>query len=243
MKTTPMLVISLGLLLGSSALAQIHSLGPDWQSMRIDQTTEPSFPHQLIVRGVTTGAAQIAIYVDASGQLAEWLVVKYTQPEFAESAVAAVKQWKFEPARMKGEPIGITLELVFNFEARGVVVSSSTTGDAAERLAMNLRSGSFVYRPCAGGQLDRAPEPTVKVAPQYSKALAAKGVKGDVTVEYYIDETGAVRMPCVSAEDDPMLGALTIAAVSQWKFSPPTSHGRGVLVKATQVFTFKGDNS
>ena len=238
-----MLVISLGVLLCSSALAQFESPAPDWRSMRIDQTVEPIFPHQLINRGVTSGTAQIAIYIDTTGKLAEWLVVNYSQPEFAEAALAAVKQWKYEPARMKGEPVGITIELVFNFEARGVVVSSTTVGEAAERLTLSLMGGALAYKPCSGEKLDRVPEPTVTVSPQYSKELAAKGVKGQVTVEYYIDETGAVRMPCVSAEDNPILGALTVAAVRQWKFAPPLSHGRAVLVKATQVFTFKGDNS
>jgi outer membrane biosynthesis protein TonB len=73
--------------------------------------------------------------------------------------------------------------------------------------------------------------------------LADKGVKGQVTVEYYIDETGAVRMPAVSADDNPILGALTVIAIGQWKFTPPTSRGKGVLVKASQVFDFKGNDS
>jgi len=238
-----MLIVSLGVLLCSTALAQYHSPSAAWQSMKINQTVEPVFPRHLMNSGVTSGACQVAIYVDTTGKLAEWLVTRYTDPEIGAAAVSAVKQWTFEPARMNGEPVGTTLELIFNFEARGVVVSTSTMSEAAELLTLHLRSGLFTYRPCSGEDLDRVPVPTVMVTPQYPKVLADKGVKGRVTVEYYIDETGAVRMPCVSPDDNPILGSLTIAAVTQWKFAPPTSHGRAVLVRAQQEFNFQEDHS
>jgi len=49
---------------------------------------------------------------------------------------------------------------------------------------------------------------------------------------------GAVRLPSVSTEQDAVLTRLAIDALKQWKFSPPTSRGRPVLVKASQVFDF-----
>jgi len=238
-----MLVLSLGVLLGGSALAQVHSPAAGWQQLQIDQNVEPIFPSHLLNRGVTEGMAQVAINVDASGQLTDWLAVKYTEPELAGAAVAAIKQWKFKPARLQGESVGATVDLVFHFEARGVVVSTATTGEAVEGRLARLRSGVFAYQPCSARELDRVPMPTVTVRPQYPKMLADKGVKGQVTVEYYIDETGAVRMPAVSADDNPILGALTVIAIGQWKFTPPTSRGKGVLVKASQVFDFKGNDS
>ncbi len=238
-----MLLLSLGVLLCSSALAQTHPPAADLQSMKINQTVDPIFPRDLMNSGVTTGACQIAISVDAAGQLAEVLVVRYTQPEFGAAAVTAVKRWTFEPARMNGEAVASTLDLVFNFEARGVVVSTTTVGEAAQAMTLRILGDAYSYGPCPLERLDRVPIPTVTVMPQYSKELAAKGVKGPVTVEYYIDETGAVRLACVSPEANQILGALTVAAVSQWKFAPPTSHGRPVLVRASQVFDFKGDDS
>ncbi len=236
-----MLLLSLGVLLCSGVFA--HASPGYLQPMKIHQTVDPIFPAALINSGVTTGACEIAIYVDPSGQLAEWLVTKYTDADFGAAAVAAIQRWKYEAAQLDGQPVGTMVDLSFNFEARGVVVSMTTLSEAIEHLGQQMRSGGYVYRPCGSEELDRAPEPTVTVTPQYPKELADKGVKGQVTVEYYIDETGAVRMPCVSRDDNPMLGGLTIAALSQWKFTPPTSHGRPVLVKARQVFDFKGDHS
>ena len=189
---------------------------------------------------MTEGEARAVINTDATGKLADWLVVGYTHPEFAEAAVVAIKQWKFEPARLQGEPVGTTVELIFNYEAKGVVVSTSTAGEILERRLIRMMAARYTYQPCSPRELDRIPTPIVTIAPQYSGAWAEKGVKGKVTVEFFIDETGAVRMPAASAKDNVrMLTTLAIDALSQWRFVLPTSKGRGVLVKASQEFDFR----
>jgi len=234
-----MLIVLVGALLPGGLLAQIPAASRDWQPLGVQQTVDPVFPHRLIELGVTSGIAQVAVNTDATGKLVECLVIGYTQPEFASAAVAAIKQWKFEPARLHGAPVGTVAELVFNFEARGVVVSSVSLNDQLEGRLMRMAADRYAYRPCSREALDRRPVPTVAVAPHYPSALAARGVKGTVTIEFFIDETGAVRMPSASAQDDSTLTALAIDALSQWKFAPPTSRGRGVLVKASQDFNFK----
>ncbi|HUL55145.1 MAG TPA: TonB family protein [Opitutaceae bacterium] len=239
MKTFPMLTLVVGALLPGSLLAQIPSAPRDWQPLGVEQTVDPIFPHRLLDLGVTTGIANVAVNTDATGKLVECLVVGYTQPEFAEAAVTAIKQWKFDPARLHGQPVGTIAELVFNFEARGVVVSSVNLLEQFEGRLMRMTENRFVYRPRSLRELDRAPVATVTVAPRYPSTLAERGVKGTVTIDFFIDETGAVRMPAASANEDFTLTALAIDALSQWKFTPPTSHGRGVLVKASQEFHFR----
>jgi TonB family protein len=233
-----MLILGIGVLLSGSLLAQTSTSRSDWQSLKILQTADPAFPAHLMQVGVTDGEARVVINTDASGKLVDWLVVGYTHPEFAEAAVKAIKQWTFEPARLQGEPVGTTIELVFNYEAKGVVVSTSCATDVLEGRLLRMMAAHYTYQPCSPRELDRMPTPVVTIMPQYSGALAQKGVKGRVTVEFFIDETGAVRLPAVSAKDDTMLTVLAIDALSQWKFAPPTSRGKGVLVKASQEFDF-----
>jgi len=232
-------IVSIGVLLAGSLLAQPVASPAEWQSMKIEQTSNPSYPKHLLQIGVLDGKAQVAIKTDVTGKLVEWLVVGYTQPEFAESAVNALKQWKFEPARLKGEPVGTTVVILFNFAASGAVVSLSSPFDPIEERIVKMKGGGFLYRACPLNELDRIPEPQVIVKPRYSSVLFDQGIKGTVTVEFYIDETGAVRMATVSAMDNLVLCALAIDAVNQWKFTPPTRKGRTVLVKASQVFDFR----
>ena len=233
-----MLVFGIGLLLSGTALAQTFHAPPGWQSLKVLETVEPIFPYHLTQVGVTRGEARIAISTTAAGKLEESLVVGYTDKEFADSAVEAIKQWSFEPARLQGGPVGTTTELLFYFEARGTVVSSATVADLLEAQVRRIMDGRYRYHPCTLQELDRIPLPLVTVQPHYSTQLAEKGVKGRVTIEFFIDENGAVRMPTGSAEDNSLLTALAINALTQWKFEPPTSRGRTVLVRASQIFSF-----
>lgn len=233
-----MLIIGIGVLLSGSVLAQTQSIASGWQSMKILQTTDPVFPAHLLQVGVTEGEAQVAVNTDADGNLADWLVVGYTRPEFAEAAITAIKQWRFDPARLQGTPIGTTVEVSFYFEAKGVVISTSGPMDMLEARFARFRNDRYVYQPCDSRRLDRTPAPLVLIAPRYPGELAKQGVKGIVTIEFFIDETGTVRLPAGVAKDNNVLTALALDAVKQWKFTPPTSRGKGVLVKASQAFDF-----
>ena len=235
-----MLIIGIGVLLTGSVLAQTQSTSSSWQSMKILETAEPVFPAHLLQIGAVQGEARVVINTDADGNLADWLVVGYTHPEFADAAVKAIKQWKFEPARLRGDPVGTTVELSFYFEAKGVVISTTTPSDLLEARFMRFRDNRYVYQPCDPRELDRTPAPLVTIAPRYSSELAKQGVKGTVTIEFFIDENGLVRLPSGVNADNNLLTALALEAVKQWKFTPPTSRGKGVLVKASQLFDFDG---
>ena len=157
---------------------------PEWQSVQFTETVEPVFPERLMQKGLTQGMVRLAINTDPDGKLVEWLVVAYTQPEFADSVVAAVKQWKFTPARLRGERVGTTIEMIFHFEAKGVVVSTTTLSDALDTLMLQRLGVRYVFEPCSLRELDRIPTPIVTVMPDYPAELEKRGVKGRVTVDF-----------------------------------------------------------
>lgn len=234
-----MLALGIGLLLAGSAPSPAAVDRSDWQSLKVVESSDPVFPPRLMQLAVTQGEARVVISVDRKGALTEWLVTGYTRPEFATAVVEAIKEWKFEPARLRGEPMGAIAELTFQFTAQGVVVSSVNLAELAEIQTMRLLDGRYRFRACMPAELDRVPAPLSTVAPAYPRALAEQGVRGSVNVEFYIDETGAVRLPSLAPGENLELGSLAIAALSQWKFTPPTSRGRTALVKAVQTFNFK----
>jgi outer membrane biosynthesis protein TonB len=238
MNTSPVHIISVGVLLAGSLLAQTPASPAAWQSMKIIQTTTPAFPKHVLQIGVLTGEARVVINTDADGKLLETLVLGYTLPEFADVAVAAMKEWKFEPARLKGEPVGTIVELDFDFSVNGVVVTNPNITETVEARLLRVRPDRFIYLPRAARALDKTPTPIVVVMPQYSTDLAKRGFKGSVQIEFFIDETGAVRLPSGSADQSGVLSQLAIEALKQWKFTPPTCRGKGVLVRASQEFLF-----
>lgn len=216
-----------------SALGAAPSAPTERQPLRVIQTEPATFPWMLSQQGITEGWARIAITVDADGKLLDALPVAYTRKPFADVAVEALHRWRFEPTLIRGEAVGTQTELTFNFKAVGVVVSFDT-----ERYLNRLVEERPVYQPCSIQELDRVPTPIEIAAPAYSDVLADKGVIGQAVVEFYIDETGTVRVPAVLSADFSELGILAVAAVETWKFEPPTSRNVPVLARVRQTFQF-----
>jgi TonB family protein len=174
--------------------------------------------------------------------MTDYLVTAYSDPLFAESALAAVKKWKFEPAQIHGAARSSKADLTFKFEVEGVVVVSISALSGSDVIKYKLTPNSQAYAACTLAQLDRIPTPTKIVNPSYPTELARSSRGGRVSVQFYIDNLGHVRMPSVSHETieaNAELASIAVAAVSQWQFDPPLQNGRPVVVLAQQDFTFK----
>jgi TonB family protein len=205
--------------------------------MQIIETVEPLFPNRMMTLGVMNGEARVAVLVDDKGQLIESLVTGYSHPEFADAALAALKRWKFEPARIAGEPRSAIREITFTFQSGQTIVIQDLTEHLESRL-MSLDQDQLSFRVLKLSELDRIPTPTHVVSPAYPKELVDKGVDGRVKIEFYIDQTGKVRLPAVIEAGPAELMATAINAISQWQFEPPTHNGQPALVRATQLFNF-----
>ncbi len=247
MKKTLCLRSLCGLLLLSFATAR--GGGPaarppeDYTSLKIDQTWQPVFPYQAMVLGFQSGEAHVVIDVDATGKLTDWLVIGYNYPAFAEQAVAAVKKWKFEPARMQGNPVPVVARIDFNFEKEGLTIITQSVEENLKERFLELDKDQYSYRVHLLQELDHIPRPIHIVQPVYPQDWANQGIVGVVTVEFYIDETGRVRMPAtVNNGAPPLLVNLALRAVQQWQFEPATCKGKPVLVRVSQNFRF-GSNA
>lgn len=241
MKTLTSAVSLLALALATGPLAaQIPAAGaPNFEPLRVTQTSLPVFPYEMTQVGVREGEVRVAFSVDAKGIMDDCLAVSYTNPEFARITLSAMKRWKFEPARYRGQPIASATEISVKFETEGTVVVSLTPNEVINARIYSLLERGNEYRPRALSELDRIPTPVAAPSPLIPERYVRPGAHGSVTVAFYIDETGAVRLPNVSADEDPDLAAAAVTAMHSWKFEPPTCKGRPVLVKATQQFNFR----
>lgn len=236
------LCVSLGS--GPAAFAQFDL--PGYVPLKINQTVDATYPPSMVTADVKSGAASVAISVDANGQLTDYVVTAYTNSAFAREALAALRKWTFEPARIHGAPRNSKADLTFRFEFNGVAVVSMDVILYNELVHFKIAPNGDVYAACTLSQLDRVPSPTKIVNPVYPKELARTSRGGRVEVEFYIDPQGRVRMPSVNKETieaNAELAAVAVMAVAQWQFEPPTSRGRPVLVLAHQDFDFKPASS
>lgn len=217
---------------------------PGYRPMKIIQTEPAFYPRSLELLGINYGEATVAIQVDDHGVLGDQLVTGYTHKAFAEAATTALKKWRYEPAWLNGERRGVTAELTFKFESQGLTVVNLTPTAYVEIRDYQLRPNSYAYGRCSLSQLDRIPTPVKVVKPMYPLEASNKPRMANVTVTFYIDEEGRVRLPAVSPEtsvNDEIFALAAVQAVSEWKFEPPMSNGRPVLVFARQDFNFRPD--
>jgi TonB family protein len=244
MRNIKLLVLCASSFLGPIAFAQVGL--PEYVPLKINQTVDAGYPPSMVTAGVKDGAACVAISVDESGKLSDYVVTAYTNSAFADEALAALRKWTFEPARIFGAPRNSKADLTFRFEIDGVVVVSMDVILYNELVHFKITPNCDVYSACTLSQLDRVPSPTKIVNPVYPRQLARSSRGGHVQVEFYIDPQGHVRMPSVTKEAieaNAELAAVAVMAVEQWQFAPPTSKGRPVLVLARQDFDFKPASS
>lgn len=207
------------------------------ESIKIVPTTKPQPSPVMLLDGVTEGTVIFAIEVSADGKLTDWMVLGSTHPSLVRPCAEILKDAEITPARLDGSPVAAQADVTVDYRAEGVVIS----GPAVLNLDRHMRR-IFGYRIASqrrsSNELDRVLAPLSSVAPKYAKDAEKDGVRGKVQVHFYVDETGAVRMPAVEGEAHPYLSEMAIAAVREWRFSPPTSHGKPVLVAARQEFNF-----
>ena len=194
------------------------------------------YPIKMEVEGISQGAVSMVLHVDSHGQLADSLVVAYTNRAFADEAERVVKLWKFESEYIDGEPVETITDVTLNFEVRGGLVVQHT--GLFNPFFANIGDG---YQVCGMKNLDAIPTPLNVVAPAYPLEWAANGVVGQVTVDFYIDETGKVRFVAATSRANPLLTEIAVEAVKKWQFAPPTRRGHPVLVHAQQLFNFRND--
>ena len=58
-----------------------------------------------------TGEVIMRFIIDAKGDVQDASVVKSSDPDFSAAALAAVKQWKYSPARKSGQPVNIAVQM------------------------------------------------------------------------------------------------------------------------------------
>ncbi|HWA10027.1 MAG TPA: TonB family protein [Opitutaceae bacterium] len=219
----------------SPALARAGSPGFD-EPLKVIQTTDAEFPLNNETRLLHRGQVRVVVNIDSDGRLADWLVASYTHRDFADAAVQALKEWRYEPARQHGEPVGTRASLVFDFEIKGQVISMNSVESLTSIINTATAGSQAIERVCLPRELDRPLEAVQTVAPRTVGARTLAEPRR-ITVDFFIDETGRPRMPVVEDARDSQAAA-AVDALMQWRYSGPTRAGEPVAVRARQIFVF-----
>jgi TonB family protein len=201
---------------------------------QIVKKAAPIYP-PLARQAEIQGTVVLRVQISKSGDVENIQLVS-GHPMLAPSAIEAVKQWKYRPYLVNGEPVNVETDVTVNFtladESPGRRVNadpiprvfSSSPADAAQTaVPRRVRVSSGV----AQGLL------VSKVPPQYPHDAKGQGIQGSVVLSVTIDKEGNVaNIQVVSGH--PSLVPASIEAVKQWKYKPYLIDGDPVEVD-TQV--------
>jgi TonB family protein len=74
----------------------------------------PSYPKELKAKGIS-GEVIVEVIVSENGEITNARVIKATNQQFADAAMAAVVKWKMHPGQLNGAPVKCRVQLPFDF--------------------------------------------------------------------------------------------------------------------------------
>lgn len=164
------------------------------------------------------GAVVVLATVSKTGDVTDVQVV--SGPEPLRNAVAdAVKQWKYRPYLLDGEPVDVQTTITLNLAPPALPPNGSVPD------VVHVSSGVM-----AGMLLSR-------VDPVYPLEAKVAGVQGSVVISARISKTGTLEdLKVVSGPE--MLGGAALDAVKQWQYRPYILKGQPIDVLTTITVNF-----
>ena len=87
---------------------------PSFEPARLVHAVQPAYPPPLEEEGIE-GRAIVRMHIDTRGSVSDTQMLSATHPLFARSAVRAVSQYRFTPAKQNGRPVESAFTQTFRF--------------------------------------------------------------------------------------------------------------------------------
>lgn len=206
----------------------------------------PEYP-PLARQARIQGTVVLKVQISKAGDVVSMQLVS-GHPMLAPAAIEAVKQWKYMPYLLNGEPVEVETNVTVNFTlsdkpaAEGVagdVPGAAPSGQANPQVLKvvpsNEDTGHLVapqrVRVSSGVAQQRLL--LTKVQPQYPQDAKDQHIQGVVVLKVIVDKEGNVsNIQLISGH--PQLAPAALEAVKQWKYRPYLLNGTPVEVD-TQV--------
>jgi TonB family protein len=203
----------------------------------------PPLARQARIQGVVS----LKVIVGNTGDVEDVQLVT-GHPMLAPAAIAAVKQWKYRPYLLNGEPIRADIQVQINFtlsnnppaaDVAGDQPAGETADQASDHLGAIVSAAPATTPRIAVPQGVRISSGAAqklivrKVNPTYPREARKQDIQGVVLLHVKIDKEGNV-VHIELIRGDPMLASAALKAVQRWKYKPYLLNGTPVEVD-TQV--------
>jgi TonB family protein len=216
-------------------------------SAQVVKKVAPEYPAMAKQERIQ-GAVVLTVRIDQSGDVRRVELIS-GHPMLAPAAIEAVKQWKYKPYRLNGEPFEVETKVTVTFTLLGDAAAEGTVGSVPGGIPTDDRGGivSGVVGPApANGSVPQRIRVSQgvaqsliasKVQPQYPGDAKAQHIQGTVELKAIIDKEGNVaNLQLISGH--PMLAPAAFDAVRQWKYRPYLVNGTPIEVETTVTVNF-----
>ncbi|MGP0017389.1 MAG: energy transducer TonB [Candidatus Sulfotelmatobacter sp.] len=212
-----------------------------------DHRTRPKYPKESLKEGAE-GAVELRALVDPDGRTRDLSVVS-GEPAFGRPALEAVREWKFHPVLVAGNPV----ETVYKIRVRFVLILQEAFADweiesppqnadaPTSRVATDVKSDTPdgpLYRVSEAERVV-APKAIYSPEPEFSERARIAGEGGTVTISLIVGVDGKPRNLKVECASAPDFAEKAIESVSTWKFEPGTKDGKPVMVQIAVEVQFR----
>jgi TonB family protein len=209
----------------------------------------PNYP-PLARQARIQGTVMLNAVINKSGDVEDLLLIS-GHPMLAPAAIFAVKQWKYQPYQINGEPIDVETNIQVNFRLSDS--PSGIVGDMPGGAPPGTVGSILTNTPPPATDPD-TPHPAIpqrvrvsagvesslmriRVNPEYPPDARTQGIQGVVNMRVIIDKEGNVsQVDLISGH--PLLAQSAIDAVKQWKYRPFLLNGMPMEVESTVVVNF-----
>jgi len=197
------------------------------------------------------GIVIVEAVISTSGEVEDARVLR-GNPMLDSAALDAVRQWRYTPSLLNGQPVSVIMTVTLNFTLSGSGTNRTVPPASAGAVPspppppspgseVTLQTSSFpddIVR--AGGGIP-APQRIFDAAPVYPEAARAAGVQGIVIAEVLIDTDGNV-MDIRVLRSHPLLENAAVDAIWQWRYEPVLVDGQAVPMVLTVTLNFTLEN-
>jgi len=224
---------TLALTLSSVAAAQLTPgvvrVDQKVMSAQIIKKVPPTYP-EVARQARIQGTVVLKAWIDKTGAVQSLQLVS-GHPMLGPAAIEAVKQWKYNPYLLNGEPIAVETNVTVNFTLAGSAPEEGAVGGAAANPALGTPQRIRVSQGVMSALV------VSKVQPEYPDDAKAQRIQGAVRLQAKIDKDGNVaNLQLISG--DPVLAPAAIEAVKQWKYRPYLLNGDPIEVETTVTVNF-----
>jgi len=189
---------------------------------------QPQYPGEAKAQKIQ-GQVVLKATIDKEGNVANLQLIS-GHPMLAPAAIEAVKQWKYRPYLLNGNPLEVETSVTVNFTLADAAPGEDVAADnpeGAQAASQHARVSQAVMAALVAN----------KVQPEYPADARSQRIQGVVLLKAIIDKEGNVaNLQLISGH--PALAPAAIEAVKQWKYRPYQLNGEPVEVETTVTVNF-----